>query len=325
MDNSPTVYTITYNEQDHKVRLDKFLAGHISHLSRSKIKKLIETGALKVNGTQNLESDLRLTYGDTLTLEIPLETPFVLQPSQSKLDIVFEDESLLVINKPAGLTVHPGAGNHNDTLVNALIGSHEGNLSKVGDPKRPGIVHRLDKDTSGLMIVAKNDSTHYALSKMLAERQIKRFYLALVYGIPHPMIGTIITQYGRSKRDPKKMCVLRTGGRIAITRYKVLENFAGGALSLIECRLETGRTHQIRVHMEHRGHPIVGDQTYGRSKNFNLSSLSNKQATAVKSFSRQALHAYKLEFIHPKTGENLSFTSELAADIEALLAVLGAN
>ncbi len=325
MDNLPTIYTITYNEQDHKVRLDKFLAQNISHLSRSKIKKLIDAGALKLGKIVTYASDLKLSPGDELTLEVPQENTFALPAMKMELDIVYEDDDLLVINKPAGLTVHPGAGNHNDTLVNALIGTHQGSLSTVGDPQRPGIVHRLDKDTSGLMVVAKNDSTHYALSSMLAEREIKRSYLALVYGTPHPHVGTITTQYGRSKRDPKKMCVLRGGGRVAITHYKVLNIIAEGALSLIECNLETGRTHQIRVHMEHKGHPIVGDQTYGRSKNFNLNALSDEQSKAVKKFHRQALHAYKLEFIHPKTGELLSFISEPAGDMKELLECIAPN
>lgn len=319
MDNLPTIYTIIYNEQDSKVRLDKFLAQNISQLSRTKIKKLIENGGLKLNGVVSTESDLKLTLSDILVLEVPQERPFDLSPMKLDLDIVFEDDDLLIINKPAGLTVHPGAGNHNDTLVNALMGSHSGKLSTISDPQRPGIVHRLDKDTSGLMVVAKNNSTHAALSAMLAEREIKRSYLALVYGTPHPQIGTITTQYGRSKRDPKKMCVLRGGGRTAVTHYQVLEIFGDGAVSLIECNLETGRTHQIRVHMEHRGHPIVGDQTYGRSKNFNLNAFTDNQAQTLKAFPRQALHAYKLAFTHPKTGEELSFESAVPTDMGDLL------
>jgi 23S rRNA pseudouridine1911/1915/1917 synthase len=325
MDNLPVIYTIIYNEQDSKVRLDKFLAQNVPQLSRTKIKKLIEIGALKLNGIVTKESDLKLILDDVLLLEVPQENTFNLTPMEMELDIVFEDDDLLIINKPSGLTVHPGAGNHNDTLVNALVGSYEGKLSNASGSQRPGIVHRLDKDTSGLMVIAKNDSTHYALSTMLASREIKRSYQALVFGTPHPHIGTITTQYGRSKRDPKKMCVLRGGGRVATTHYKVLEILGNGALSLIECNLETGRTHQIRVHMEHKNHPIVGDQVYGRSKNFNLNAFADEQSQAIKKFPRQALHAYKLEFTHPKTGEALSFESALPADIGELLELLIKN
>ncbi|MCE2991998.1 MAG: RluA family pseudouridine synthase [Candidatus Jidaibacter sp.] len=318
--NLSTIYTIIYNEQDGKVRIDSFLAQKILELSRTKIQRLIESGALRVNGKVVKESNLKLCDGDTLNLEMPKKQSFVLAPhSEINFEIVFEDDDLMVINKPAGLTVHPGAGNYSDTLVNALIGSHAGNLSTVGGPQRPGIVHRLDKDTSGLMVIAKNDDSHHVLSKMLAERNIKRTYLALVYGMLNQAFGTIKTQYGRSKRDPKRMCVKRMGGRIAVTHYKTLETFAEGSLSLVECSLETGRTHQIRVHMDHVGHPIVGDQTYGKGKNFNLNALSEEQVTLVKNFGRQALHAYKLAFSHPKTGEELSFTCEPSADIDMLL------
>ncbi|MDF3046931.1 MAG: pseudouridylate synthase, RNA-specific [Candidatus Midichloriaceae bacterium] len=319
-DNLSTIYTIIYNEQDGKARIDSFLAQKISELSRTKIQKLIESGALRVNDKVVKEFNIKLCEGDALNLEIPQKQNFVLSPHREiNFEIIFEDDELMVINKPAGLTVHPGAGNHSDTLVNALIGSHQGQLSTVGGPQRPGIVHRLDKDTSGLMVIAKNDEAHYILSSMLAERSIKRTYLVLVYGMLNPSFGTIKTQYGRSKRDPKKMCVMRAGGRTAITHYKTLEIFADGALSLVECSLETGRTHQIRVHMDHAGHPIIGDQTYGKGKNFNLNNLSIEQITLVKKFGRQALHAYKLAFSHPKTGEEMTFTCEPSADMDLLL------
>ncbi len=318
MNNLPTTYTIIYNEQDSKIRLDKFLATNLPKFSRTKLKKLIEKGMLKLNGHQTLDTDIKLTIGDTLELTIPAENKFNLPPMNLELDIIFEDDDLLIINKPAGLTVHPGAGNHADTLVNALMGSHK-KLSNASDPQRPGIVHRLDKDTSGLMVIAKNDSTHYALSTMLAARDIKRSYLALVYGTPHPQVSTVTTQYGRSKRNPKNMCVLRSGGRTAITHYKLIESFLMGTLSIIECNLETGRTHQIRVHMEHINHPIVGDQTYGRSKNFNLNALSSEQRGLIKSFPRQALHAYKLEFIHPRTNDLVSFEAKPPKDMDDLL------
>lgn len=324
MNNLPTIYTITYNEQEAKVRLDKFLAQNIPDHSRTKIQKLISLGALKLNGVITTTADIKVAAGDVLTLEIPFEYNYELplQASNLSLDIVFEDHDIIIINKPSGLTVHPGAGNHNDTLVNALLGSHAGKLSTVADLTRPGIVHRLDKDTSGLLVIAKNNTSHHVLSKMLAERTISRTYQALVYGTPHPKVGTIVTQYGRSKRDPKKMCVFRSNGKQATTHYKVLSELCGGVLSLIECKLETGRTHQIRVHMEYWKNPIVGDQSYGRSLNYNLSNLSEAQSKAVRTFPHQALHARHLSFAHPKTGKLMEFTANLPNDFQALINLL---
>lgn len=311
------------SESEINTRLDKYITSHIRLLSRTKIKKLIESGSVSVNNSVQKDSDYKMKFEDEVALQTEQEQTFVLAKHDVDLDIVYEDESILIINKPAGMTVHPGAGNHQDTLVNVLLAHRGDSLSSgAGNDQRPGIVHRLDKDTTGLMIVAKNDSIHYQLSQMLAEREIKRSYLALVYGAFHPLFGTIKTLYGRSKRDPKRMDVMRSSGKEAITHYTTIESFYSGILTLIECSLETGRTHQIRVHTDYKGHPVVGDQTYGRSKNFNLNDLSPEARAAVKSFGRQALHAYKLSFTHPVTGEELAFEAKLPDDFQELVNVL---
>ena len=323
MNNLPIIYTITYNEQESKIRLDKFLAQNITTYSRTKIQSMIANGALSINNTIVKSKNIELKFGDILSLEcLKPEHHTNLKPYNIDLSIVYEDNDILVIDKPPGLIVHPGAGNRDNTLVNALVHKYE--LSNISPTDlRPGIVHRLDKDTSGLIIVAKNNASHFALSKMLANREIQRTYLALVYGVLCPTGGTITTQYARSRKNPKMMCVLKQGGKNAITNYTTVKKLHNDTISLVKCTLKTGRTHQIRVHMEYLGHPIVGDQTYGRSLNFNLSKLELIQQQAVKNFSRQALHAFNLEFQHPTNGKIMQFNSKPAADFAELLETLG--
>lgn len=321
MDKSKTL-TFIVSEEEHKFRLDKFLSSKISEISRSKIQQVIDSGEVQINGKVIKQASSKVEINDEVSIHFEIVTETKITPKKLDLKIVFEDKDLIIIDKPIGLTVHPGAGNHNDTLVNALVYHCKDSLSKIGGDARPGIVHRLDRDTSGLMVIAKSDVIHAQLSEALKEREIKRTYQALIYGTLHPSIGSIKTGYGRSKRDRTKMTILRDALKEAITHYKVIKTFGDNTLSLVEFQLETGRTHQIRVHMEFKKTPVVGDQTYGRGRNYNLSNYSPEQVKQIKSFSRQALHAVGLTFTHPRTGEVLSFKSDFPDDIQKLISVI---
>jgi 23S rRNA pseudouridine1911/1915/1917 synthase len=236
------------------------------------------------------------------------------------LDIRYEDGDLIVTDKPAGLVVHPGPGNADGTLVNALVAHCGASLSGIGGVRRPGIVHRLDKDTSGLLVAAKNDAAHAGLSKLFAAHDLERAYLALVWGSPSPAAGMVEGNIGRNPRNRKKMAIVERGGREARTHYRVREHLADGCWSLVECRLETGRTHQIRVHLTSLGHAVVGDPLYGGNRAGSRKALPSAAAEALENWQRQALHAYRLAFKHPLSGELLEFTSEPPADMQALLA-----
>lgn len=310
-------FVVTLEEQG--TRLDKLLSYKLTEISRTKIKKLIESNNFYLNGCIFSNISYLVREGDSLEIHIPEDEGSKLVPKNFDLNIVYEDNNLLVLDKPPYLTVHPGAGNHNDTLVNALIHHFGSNLSQVGGAARPGIVHRLDKDTSGLIIIAKDDITHAKLSKQLAERTIKRTYLALTYGTLSPGLGIIETNIARNPKDRKKMSVVREGGKVAITKYKVLEKYGNNTLSLVECELETGRTHQIRVHLTYKKTPIVGDKTYGANLNYNLKCFDKETIDMIKQFPRQALHAVRLKLIHPYTHQELSFMSELPNDIKTLM------
>lgn len=310
-------FTVAQNEQ--KLRLDKFLAQKAENLSRSKIKQIIEKGQVKINNIVIKEASFKVNHGDNIDIEVLQYHGSVITPQKVNFEIIYEDEYLLVINKPAGLTVHPGAGAHDNTLVNGLVMHCGDKLSNVADHARPGIVHRLDKNTSGLLMVAKDNETHMALSKALAVREIKRCYLALIYGVPSSKIGTVKTQYGRAKRDRQKWTVLRTGGKVAVTHYKVISNYGDGTISLIECTLETGRTHQIRVHMNYIGQPVIGDPSYGRDKNYNLNALPPKAQMLIKQLKRQALHAYKLSFVHPQTQQIMNYEIPLPLEMKEII------
>lgn len=282
-------------------RLDVFLAGAVPEVSRSHWKTLIQGGRVMVNG-KSCKPNHKLQADDTVCWSIPEEGPLEAQPEDIPLDILFEDSSILVLSKPPGLVVHPAAGNESGTLVNALL-FHD---PVFQDLERAGIVHRLDKDTSGVMVVAKSAGAMVELKRQFKARETEKEYLALVWGVPPPS-GRIETLIGRHPRHRKKMAVLKEGGREAVSNFKVLERFA--EMSWVQVGIETGRTHQIRVHMKHLGHSIVGDIVYGRSRKNSLSLVPD----------RQMLHAAKLEFTHPDTGKRLSFEAPLFDDMRHLL------
>ena len=303
-------------------RLDKILAGHIDGLSRARIQALIASGQVQLNGAVVTDMSAKVKSGQSLALHVPPPVDALPKPENIPLDIIFEDKDVLVINKPIGMVVHPAPGAHSGTLVNALLYHCKDSLSGIGGVLRPGIVHRLDKDTSGLMIVAKNDMAHQHLSAQLAERTLSRVYHAVVWGLP-PHTGTIETQIGRHPKDRQKMAVLRHGGREAITHFQLLAT-RSGAISLIECRLHSGRTHQIRVHLTHLGHPLLGDPAYGRKPKSRSAQVPLDEWSGYLNFPRQALHAKEIEFIHPRTGAEMQFESTYPFDIERLVASISA-
>ncbi len=297
-----------------KQRLDQIRPEHTPLLSRNYLQQLIRSGQVMVAGQMVTDTAYKLQPGQKIAIIIPPAAPSEVLAQTIPLDIVYEDADLLVINKPAGLVVHPAVGNRDMTMVNALLAHCGDQLSGIGGVQRPGIVHRLDKETSGLMVVAKNDAAHQGLSAQLADRSLSRVYHALVWGVPHPLHGTIDAPIGRSPRNRQKMAVV-ANGRAARTNYKVLKLLAGGAASLVECKLQTGRTHQIRVHLQHLGYPLIGDPTYGRRKPV----IYPDHLTEFWQFPRQALHAKEIAFIHPHTNETRHFNSELPADLLLLL------
>ena len=310
-------------EQEKNIRLDKFLSSALEDITRSKVQDMIKSGLVKLHNQVITDVKYQIKPGDTFLVSPPEPKPIYLIPKEMNLNVVYEDEHLLVINKPAGLTTHPGAGNSTDTLVNGLIAHYHDNLSSIGGAFRPGIVHRLDKNTSGVLLIAKNDPTHAKLSKALAERNIKRVYQALVWGLPAKVADTIETNIARKKQDRKKMTVVdETIGKTAVTHYKVLKVFLAGRLSLVECSLETGRTHQIRVHMLHIGHPIIGDQEYGVAQKKKRFAFSESISDALTNTTRQMLHAKKISFIHPVSRKRLDFEIELPDDMKNLIALI---
>lgn len=293
-------------------RLDRALAEALPDLSRARIQALISDNALQIGGKTVTDASSAKFGGQPFALAIPPARPDKARAQEIDLNIVFEDEHLIVVDKPAGLVVHPAAGHADGTLVNALLHHCRGRLSGIGGVLRPGIVHRIDRDTSGLLVVAKTDKAHEGLAKLFAAHDIERRYLAVVAGQPAPPAGTIRTQIGRHPSNRKKMAVFpEQKGKHAVTHFRMIEPLK--AASLVECRLETGRTHQVRVHMAHIGHPLIGDATYNnRQKAFIFGPNQSY-------FRRQALHAASLGFIHPITGEKLGFDSGLPEDIQDLL------
>lgn len=314
-------YILSVSSEHVHSRLDKFLSLSLPDISRSRIQALVKEGNVTLNGKSITDSSYRVKQDESYHITIPPAVPTTLSATEIALDIYYEDDDLLVINKAAGMTVHPGAGNPNDTMVNALLAHCGGNLSGVGGVQRPGIVHRLDKDTSGLLVVAKNDAAHQSLSGQIASRSLKRVYLAVVWGVMVPSSGSITTNIGRSIRNRKKMAVMRTGGKVATTHYTTKEIFYHQLASLVECRLETGRTHQIRVHMTHKGHSLIGDQSYGSNRKL-PGTVDKDAAYYVQHFPRQALHSHQIAFTHPVTGEWKAFTAPLPEDMEKLVEVL---
>jgi len=299
------VITLVVPKEAAGTRFDLFLAERLRQFSRSRIQQFIRSGAATLKGKQARPRDFVRAGDDVRLLEPPVEK-IDHQPEEIPLDVLFEDDDLVVLNKPAGLVIHPGAGHQKHTLVNALL-SHCHNLSGIGGKERPGIVHRLDKETSGCLVVAKNDATHHGLSAQFAERTVEKIYLALASGKLRRNTGSIDADIGRHPVQRKKMTASSVRGRSAKTEYRVLRD--GPTASLIECRLHSGRTHQIRVHFHHIGHPILGDKIYGPK--------------AGKIFLRQMLHAWKLGFKHPRTGEALRFEASIPADFTSALRQLG--
>jgi 23S rRNA pseudouridine1911/1915/1917 synthase len=311
-------------------RLDRALAQAFADLSRSRLQALIRAGHVAVDGTPVDDPGRKLQPGARVTLDLP--PPALAEPEGEAiaLAVVYEDDDLIVIDKPAGLVVHPAAGHETGTLVNALIAHCGESLSGVGGVKRPGIVHRLDKDTSGLLVVAKNDRAHRGLAEQFADHgrtgPLERAYAAVVWGVPSRRSGTVEAPLARSAHNREKMAVVREEqGRTAITHYEVEETLPPGpepVASLVRCELETGRTHQIRVHMAHLGHPLLGDDLYGSGFKTKANRLGEEQREALARLGRQALHAAVLGFEHPRTGEHLRFESALPGDMSALLEAL---
>jgi 23S rRNA pseudouridine1911/1915/1917 synthase len=312
-------HIVTVDQRTAGERLDRALAAALPALTRSRVKALIESRrvALADGGTVE-EASRKVKTGERFVVDVPAPEPAEPEPQAIDLDILFEDDDLLVVNKPAGLVVHPAPGNPDKTLVNALLAHCGASLSGIGGVRRPGIVHRLDKDTSGVMVVAKNDVTHHALSRLFAAHDLTRIYQALVWGAPKEKKGTIDAPIARHPVDRKRMAVRKTGGKRAVTDYWLEKRF-GPALapvaSLVGARLHTGRTHQVRVHLAHIGCPVVGDPVYGRRRN-------SAGPGSLNSFGRQALHAAILEFRHPRTGREMTFASELPQDMARLVAEL---
>ncbi len=310
-----------------------------AELSRSRIARLIAEGGVTRDGVAVTDQKARVVEGEIYTVTVPDAVESHMEPEDIALDVIWEDADLIVINKPVGMVVHPAPGTPGGTLVNALLHHFGGNLSGVGGEKRPGIVHRIDKDTSGLLVVAKSDQAHHGLALQFEKHSVERRYLAVVHGVPDAadprLRGTrgvsfeagnimrITTQLARHKTDRQKQAVLFQGGRHAVTRVRTMEAFGVPPVAaLVECWLETGRTHQIRVHMAHAGHGLIGDQTYGGRRKLNAKALPAEAVAMAAEFPRQALHAAVLGFDHPVSGEQLSFEADLPQDMTALLNTL---
>ena len=297
-------------------RLDRALAATVPSLSRERLKVLTKSGALTLDGKAVRDPATKVRGDERYVLAVPAPEPAHNEPQDIPLPIVYEDEHLLVVDKPAGLVVHPAAGNRDGTLVNALLHHCGDSLSGIGGVARPGIVHRIDKDTSGLLVIAKHDKAHEGLAKQFASHSIDRRYLAIVSGVPRQAEGTVDAPLARSSQNRKKIAIVPEGkGKRAVTHWKRLALLRDAAL--VECRLETGRTHQVRVHMASIGHPLVGDPVYGRGKTTHRKLLNQLD------FKRQALHAAHLGFIHPVTKGRLSFDSALPSDMQELFTALG--
>lgn len=306
-------------ENEAGTRLDKFLAAKLPEITRSKIQEIIDEKLVLNSGKIPFKNSAqKVKNAEKIFITIPDPKPLNLTAKEIAFEIIYEDEDLLVINKPAGLTVHPGAGNSEDTLVNALLFTHQGKLSNINGEFRPGIVHRLDKDTSGLMLVAKNDFTHQKLAEDLKNRDIKRSYIAFIYGVLNPQKGKIDKNIARSRKNRLKMTIVKTAGRQAITNYETKEIFLGGFISKVECNLETGRTHQIRVHLESVKHSIIGDQAYNSCKKTAAKDLDLSVKNFIEKFPRQALHSYKISFLHPRQNKEMSFEIDLPLDLQNL-------
>jgi len=315
------LFNINVSNEYHNIRLDKFLQLQLDQLSRTRIQNLIYEGYIKVNGKIVKHASKKIKNFDQIEVDFPPDKKTKIMPNDVPLDILYDDNDIIIINKSAGVVIHPGAGNFEKTIVNGLLFKYKNNLSSIGGQLRPGIVHRIDKDTSGVIVVAKNDKAHIDLSKQFSNHTIKRTYEALVWGSLRPKEGKINEMISRSIKNRKLMAVRKDKGKTAITNYKTLKVFQNVSLpkiSLIECMLETGRTHQIRVHMNYKGNPILGDISYGRSKK-KFKKINKNIEKEINNFNRQALHAKNLAFIHPSTKKEVFFEAERPKDFSSLV------
>ena len=311
-------------KRDDSKRLDVFLSEKIKHLTRSNIKKIIESKNVKINKKIADSPSKKVKINDEVIIELLIKSSDKLLPNKIKLDIRFEDKDILIINKPKGMVVHPGAGNYENTLANALVYKYKDKLSDISGELRPGIVHRIDKETSGLLVIAKNNLSHSKLGKQFSDHSIKRKYLCLIWGVIRPLQGRIETLISRNKKNRQLMMVSDFNGKKAITNYKTIKVFNIKdipKISLIECELETGRTHQIRVHMTHMGNSIMGDGKY-KKKYKKLKNIDTNLESKIYKLERQFLHAQTLGFIHPKTNKEMIFTSILPQELENILILL---
>jgi len=330
--NSGRRLEVTVTGEEDSNRLDRVLAGSLRELSRSRLKALILAGRVSVGSAPIRDPAYHVAAGDTITIDVPQAVAAEPAGEDIALDIVYEDDDIIVIDKPSGLVVHPAAGHEAGTLVNALIAHCGASLSGIGGVRRPGIVHRLDKDTTGLMVAAKNDRAHQSLTAQFADHgrtgAMRRGYMAFVWGVPNRQRGTVDAPIDRHPHAREKMAV-RQSGREAVTHWEVQESFQGRdgkpVATLLACQLETGRTHQIRVHLAHIGHPLMGDSVYGPHFKTKASHLGPRSQTALAALGRQALHAYLLVLQHPKTGEILHWESPLPKDLLLLLNALRAT
>ncbi|MDC0447972.1 RluA family pseudouridine synthase [Candidatus Pelagibacter sp.] len=316
--------SLIVEEDENNLRLDVFINKREKLISRTRIKNLILKEKLKINDLIIDSPSKKVSTGDKINLKIPEPEEASLKPYKFNLDIVHEDDDLLVINKPAGIIMHPGAGNYDKTIVNALVYYNKNSLSTIGDELRPGIVHRIDKDTSGLVVIAKNNETHENLSLQFSEHNITRVYQLLIWGKLRPSSGKIDTFITRSSKNRQMMEVSMSRGKRAITNYKTIEVFENDntpTLSLVECKLETGRTHQIRVHMTHMGNSIMGDGKY-KKKYKKLKNIDTNLENLIHKLDRQFLHAKTLGFIHPRTKKELIFSSILPQELEKIVQLL---
>ena len=315
------IIKLIVNESENKSRIDLFLRKKKKELSRTRIKRLILDENLKINNLVVKDPSKKVFAGDAVILKVPKPKKVSLKPYNYKLDIVYEDEDLIVINKFSGISMHPAVGNYDNTVVNALINYDNKKLSNIGGELRPGIVHRIDKDTSGLIVIAKNNSAHENLSNQFSKHSITRIYQALIWGKLRPQNGKIETLITRSSKNRQMMSVGISKGKKAITKYKTLEVFENDKVptfSLIECKLETGRTHQIRVHMSHKGNNILGDKKY-KKKYKKIKNIDPLLKESILKLDRQFLHARALGFVHPRTGKHLEFSSNLPNNLNDLL------
>lgn len=316
-ENSNIFFTSSVTSEKSGIRIDKFIADEVSCLSRSMVQKLILKGEVFCDDETIADKDFKTREGDIYQINIPSPEEATPIAQDIKLDILYEDDDLVVVNKPQGMTVHPAAGATRDTLVNALLFHCKDSLSGIGGVARPGIVHRIDRFTSGILVVAKNDMAHKDLAEQFFKHSIERTYYALVYGVPSDKKGTIEGNIARSSFDRKKMALVQNGGKSAITHYEVVESFKN-AVSLVKCNLETGRTHQIRVHLSSIGHHLVGDDVYEKPKKTSIL-LPIELKKLVNNFPRQALHAFSLGFIHPRSKKFMHFEASIPEDMSELI------